>query len=147
MLGFKLNHVSKRRPKTSKFAWVGYWKYRQVNSSALTSWRRHQMETFSALLALYTGNSLVTGEFPAQRPVTRSLDVFFPLRQNKQLSEQSWGWWFETPSPSLWRQCNVDLSWNSNQINGVSCNEMHLEMLSLTCKSFCSLHTKTSKLD
>ena len=37
------------------------------------SWWRHQMETFSALLALCAGNSPVPGEFPAQRPVTRSL--------------------------------------------------------------------------
>ena len=29
-----------------------------------------------------------TGEFPAQRPVTRSFDVFFDLRLNKQLSKQ-----------------------------------------------------------
>ena len=35
------------------------------------------METFSTLLALCAGNSLVTGEFPSQRPVTRSFDVFF----------------------------------------------------------------------
>ena len=41
------------------------------------SWWRHQMETFSALLALCAGNSPVNGEFPAQRPVTRSFDVFF----------------------------------------------------------------------
>ena len=34
------------------------------------------METFSALLALCEGNSLVTGEFPSQRPVTRHYDVF-----------------------------------------------------------------------
>ena len=24
----------------------------------------------------------------------------------KRLSKQSWGWWFETPSHSLWRHCN-----------------------------------------
>ena len=47
------------------------------------------------------------GEFPAQRPVTRSLDVFFDQRLNKRLSKQSWGWWFETPPWSLWRLCNV----------------------------------------
>ena len=35
-------------------------------------WWRHQMETFSALLAFCVGNSVVTGEFPAQRSVTRS---------------------------------------------------------------------------
>ena len=53
------------------------------------------------------GNSPVPGEFPTQRPVTRSFDVFFDLRLNKRLSKQSWGWWFETPPWSLWRQCNV----------------------------------------
>ena len=46
------------------------------------------------------------GEFPPQRPVTRSFDVFFDLRLNKRLSKQSWGWWFETQSHPLWRQCN-----------------------------------------
>ena len=46
------------------------------------------------------------GEFPAQRPVTRSCDVFFDLRPTKRLNKQPWGWWFETPSWSLWRQCN-----------------------------------------
>ena len=70
------------------------------------SWWRHQMETFSALLAFCVGNSPVTGEFPSQRPVTRSFDVFFDLRLNKRLSKQSWGWWFETPSRSLWHHCN-----------------------------------------
>ena len=38
------------------------------------------METFSALLAICAGNSPVSGEFPAQRPVTRSFDVFFDVR-------------------------------------------------------------------
>ena len=60
----------------------------------------------SALLAFCVGNSPATGEFHAQRPVTRSFDVFFDLRLNKQLSKQSWCWWLETPSRSLWRQCN-----------------------------------------
>ena len=65
------------------------------------------MQVFSTLLALYAGNSLVTGEFPAQTPVTRSFDVFFDLRLNKRLSKQSWGWWSQTPLRSLWRHCNV----------------------------------------
>ena len=47
------------------------------------------------------------GDFPTQRPATRSFDVFFDLRLNKRLSKQPWGWWFETPSWSLWRQCNA----------------------------------------
>ena len=73
----------------------------------LTSWWRHQMEAFPALPALCAGNSSVTGDFSAQRPATRSFDVFFDLRLNKRLSEQSWGWWFDTPSCSLWREFNV----------------------------------------
>ena len=36
-----------------------------------------------------------------------ALMFFFYLHRNKQLSKQSRGWWFETPSGSLWRQCNV----------------------------------------
>ena len=67
---------------------------------------RHQMEAISALLALCAGNSPITGEFPSQRPVTPSFDVFFNLCLNKRLSKQSWRWWFETPSFSLWRHCN-----------------------------------------
>ena len=51
--------------------------------------------------------TLTPGEFPAQRPVTRSFDVFFDLRLNKPLSKQPRGWWFETPTWSLWRQCNA----------------------------------------
>ena len=71
------------------------------------SWWRHEMETFSALLVICAVNSSVPGKFPAQRPVTRSFDVFFDLRLNKRLSKQSWGWWFETLSSPLWRHCNV----------------------------------------
>ena len=64
------------------------------------------MGTFSALLALCEGNSPVTGEFPSQKPVTWSFDIFLDLRLNKRLSKLSWGWWFQTPSRSLWRQRN-----------------------------------------
>ena len=45
------------------------------------SWWHHQMEAFSTLLALSEGNSPVTDEFPSQRPVTSSFDVFFDLCQ------------------------------------------------------------------
>ena len=69
-------------------------------------WWRHQMEIFSALLTLCAGNSPVTGEFPAQRPVTRSFDVYFDLRLNNLLSKQPRRWWFETPSDPLWRHGN-----------------------------------------
>ena len=110
------------RSHYSNVTWCHVTNYRQIdcfgfNRLATTtaslfhitvhSWWRDQMETFSALLARCPGNSPVTREFPAQRPVTRSFDVFFDLRPNKRLSKQSSGWWFETPSCSLWRHCNV----------------------------------------
>ena len=73
------------------------------------TWWRHQMEPFSAFLAICAGNSPVPGEFPAQRPVTRSFDVFFDLRSNKRLSKQWRGWWFEMQSCPLWRHRNENV--------------------------------------
>ena len=83
-----------------------------------TSWWRHQMETFSALLTSCAGNSPVTGEFPSQRSLTRSFDVFFDLRPNKRLSKQSWCLWFETPSWSLWRHCNGTKYYTISKVSG-----------------------------
>ena len=51
---------------------MGHWR-------SCKTWWRHQMETYSALLALCVGNSPLTSEFPSQRPVARSFDVFFDL--------------------------------------------------------------------
>ena len=45
----------------------------------------------------------VAGEFPSQRPATRSFDVFFDLRLNKHSRRRR----LETPSCSLWRHCDV----------------------------------------
>ena len=69
------------------------------------TWWRHQMETFSALLALCGGNPPVTMRFPPQRPVKRYFDVFFDLRLNKRLSKLSRCRWFEALSLLLWRLC------------------------------------------
>ena len=84
-----------------RLKWV-FWR----KSIRFKSWWRHEMETFSPLLATCAWNSLVTGEFHAQRPVTWYFVVFFDLRSNKRLDKQSWGWWFETPSHPFWRHCN-----------------------------------------
>ena len=65
-------------------------------ASLPSTWWRHRMETFSALLARCAGNSPITGEFPSERPVMRSFDVLFSLRLNKRLSKQSRRRWFET---------------------------------------------------
>ena len=99
------------------------------------------METFSALLALCAGNSPVTGEFPSQRPVTRSFDVFFDLRPNKGLSKQSWGWWFETPSRPLWRHCNVTglSKFNPHSITGL--NECRYNYVWMT---YCWMHLRAT---
>ena len=83
------------------------------------SWWRHQMETFSAWLAISAGNSPVPGEFPTQRPVTRSFDVYFDLRLNKRFCKQSWGWWFETLLCPLWRHNNVRSIVAHNDIHGI----------------------------
>ena len=82
------------------------------------------METFSALLALCAGKFTGPGEFSAQRPVTRSFDVFLDLRLNKWLSKQPRGWWFETPLWSLWRQCNESHPWHHAE--GVATNKHNI---------------------
>ena len=52
------------------------------------------------------GDLPVTSQFPTQRPVMWSFDVFFNLRLNKPLSKQSRGSWYKTQSRSLLRHCN-----------------------------------------
>ena len=69
------------------------------------------MTSSNGNIFLITGH--LCGEFtgPQWIPHTKACDTelwyFFDLRLNKRLSKQPWGWWFETPSWSLWRQCNV----------------------------------------
>ena len=62
--------------------WTGAWmvndQLKQLWSqwdSVCFTWWRHQMEIYSELLALCSGNSSVPIEFPSQRLVTRSFDV------------------------------------------------------------------------
>ena len=73
--------------------------------SMMTSSNGNIFRVTGPLCGEFTG----PGEFPTQRPVTRSFDVFLDMRLNKSMSKQWWGWWFETPSWSLWRQCNARL--------------------------------------
>ena len=97
------------------------------------------METFPTLLAICAGNSPVTGEFPAQRPVTRSFDIFFDLRLNKRLSKQWWGWWFETPSRPLWRHSNVSYEdMKRCQYNQAGCRDVML-------LNYVGMYTRTNK--
>ena len=122
----------------------------------LISWWHHQMETSSGLLALCAGNSLVTDEFPAQSPVTQSYEVFFDLCLNKWLSKQSWGWWFEMLSHTLWHRRNVSMyqdightadinTWHPGRIY---LNVLHIPFLKYFCQmgmsEFDSNHTLVS---
>ena len=78
--------------------------YCKLNRETNRPWWRHQMETFSALLALCAGNSPVPGEFPTLRPVTPRFDVFF------------WR--------PLWRHCNAivdSLNCKSGDLEGNLC--------------------------
>ena len=70
---------------------------------------------------LGAGNSPANGEFPSQKPVTRSFDIFFDLRLNKRLIKQSRRRWLETPSSSLWRHWNGARS--CFNINMLSCQK------------------------
>ena len=53
----------------------------------------------------------VTGEFPSQRPVTRSFDVLFYRRLNKRLGKQSRRLWFEMPSRRSLGRHSVFMNW------------------------------------
>ena len=68
------------------------------------SWWRHQIDAFSRYWPFVRGihRSLVISPHKGQ---WRGALMICAL--NKRLSKQWWGWWFETPSRSLWRHCNV----------------------------------------
>ena len=81
--------------------------YKYSSCRYWTPWKRLKMETFSVWLTLCEGNPPVTCGFPSQRPVTQSFGVFFDLRLNKRLSNQSRRWRLKTLSHPLWRRCNA----------------------------------------
>ena len=84
-------------------------------------WDVSSIITFSASLPLCAGNSPVTGEFPSQRPVTRSFDVFFDLRLNKHLGKQSKAIYLKRHRAhydvTVMRDCSLGLE--SNKVNAV----------------------------
>ena len=73
--------------------------------SDFARWIKYMMTSSNGNIFRVTG--FLCGEFHAQRPVTRRFNVFCDLRLNKQLSKQSWSWWFETLPRPLWRDSNV----------------------------------------
>ena len=85
------------------------WLVVQAQAATLYGWvhddviKRKHFRVTGPLCGEFTG----PGEFPTQRPVTRSFDVFYYLPLNTRLCKPPWGWRFETISWLLWRQCNV----------------------------------------
>ena len=80
--------------------------YCRLVASIHYSYWRHQMETFSSLLAICAGIRRSPVNSPHKGQWRRALMFFFDLSLNKRLSKQSWGWWFETPPRPLWRHCD-----------------------------------------
>ena len=76
------------------------------NKSMMTSSNGNIFRVTGSLCEEFTSHRWIT----AQRPVARSFDIFSYQRLNKRISKQPWGWWFETPSCSLWRQCFLPVS-------------------------------------
>ena len=101
------------------------WKYTALYM--MTSSNGNIFRVTGHLCGKFTG----PGEFPAQRPVTRSFDVFIDLRLNNRLSKQSWGWWFETPSCPLWRHSNEIMltSWHGNAFHSTDRFEGHQSVM------------------
>ena len=117
----------------------GHWHIYQHHPKCFTWWR-HQIETFSALLAFYAGNRFVSSEFATQRSVTRSFDVFFDLRLNKWLSKQCWEWWFRTPSCSLWRHCHEVICSNGTLLLSITYTLANHKIFENGLFSLCFLH-------
>ena len=84
----------------------------QIANAMFFSFNNTMMVSSNGNIFRVTGP--LCGEFTGDRRIlltkasdASSFDVFFALRQNKRLSRQSEGWWFETPSRPLWRHCNA----------------------------------------
>ena len=105
------------------------------------------MENTNVMMTSSNGNIFritgpLCGEFTGHRwiPLTEASDeelwFFFYLCLNKRLSKQSWGWWFATPSCSLWHRCNVmeileewsSLGWQS------SCHPLQIRIINESSK-------------
>ena len=71
-----------------------------------------------------------------QRPVTRSSDVFFDLCPNN--NKQSWGWWFETLSRSLWRHSNV-VKYVHGIIHGYTYHRLYCLLSVISMRRFVTL--------
>ena len=73
-----------------------------ISTCMMTSSKRNIFRVIGPLCGEFTGHQWI--------PLTKASDAelwcFFDLRLNERLNKQSWGWWFETPSRTLWRNSN-----------------------------------------
>ena len=125
------------------------------------SWWRHQIETSSSLLAICVGKSPVTGEFPAQRPVTRSFDVSLicawingsvnnreagDLRHHRTHYDVTVMWRMTTiivylgsTLRNIYRKYAIDYSWyHLHLIIWLVNDKVHVQFLCQTCHAFIS---------
>ena len=97
-----VNQVSNGSCSVSLIEWVVSWSVGHISSLISTFAFPYCWNRYSSLSWIH--DDVIKWK---HWPVTRSFDVFFDLRLNKRLSKQSWDWWFETLSLSLWRHRNV----------------------------------------
>ena len=109
--------ISNGTSRYSGCRWSGHAKGRARNSHHLVEVhcshygnQRNVMTSSNGSISCVTGplcgEFTGQGEFPSQRPVTRSFDVFFDQRLSKRLNNSCTHRWFETPSWLLWLHCN-----------------------------------------
>ena len=103
------------------FGCIGSWTW------SMTSSNGNIFRVTGLLCEEFTGDRWI----PAQRPVTRSFDVFFDLRLNQQMSKRWRRRWFETPSRSLWRHCN------ENTVMIVFCKTFTSHTYAMMCEHCC----------
>ena len=71
-----LTHLPQRQIRCKQCSGVNLSRPDRLTVVTGVPWWRHQMETFSALLALCAGNSPVSGEFPSQKSSNAELCYF-----------------------------------------------------------------------
>ena len=108
-------HVSNCDPvKSDKYVYNS-----MITSPSIVCMMTSSNGNISALLALCAGNLPVTGEFPSQRPVTRSFDVTFDYRQADDMRRHRVHYDFtvmarlvlENTTQSLSTVCNLSANW------------------------------------
>ena len=84
-------------------SWSDFTKMREDSGIYMMSSNGNIFRVTGSLCGEFTGDRWIP---LTKASTTQSFDVFFDLRLTKRLSKQSWCWWFETPSRSLWSHCN-----------------------------------------